>query len=85
MKCDGCGVEFEPNRSWQRFHSKQCQQKWNKDRYRAEALNTLDANGKINPTEHNGGYRDKWAAIRAEWEREDREERQSRPRFVKRI
>src|SRR5258708_3932393 len=38
MKCERCGIEFEPNRWWQRFHSKRCQQKWNKDRYRAEAV-----------------------------------------------
>jgi hypothetical protein len=37
-ECQNCGREFELNRMWQKFCSKQCQQKWNKDRYRAEAV-----------------------------------------------
>jgi endogenous inhibitor of DNA gyrase (YacG/DUF329 family) len=37
-QCQNCGREFELNRMWQKFCSKQCQQKWNKDRYRAEAV-----------------------------------------------
>jgi endogenous inhibitor of DNA gyrase (YacG/DUF329 family) len=37
-ECQNCGLGFELNRMWQKFCSKQCQQKWNKDRYRAEAV-----------------------------------------------
>ena len=37
-ECQNCGREFELNRMWQKFCSKQCQQKWNKDRYRAEKV-----------------------------------------------
>jgi hypothetical protein len=37
-ECQNCGREFELNRMWQKFCCKRCQQKWNKDRYRAEAV-----------------------------------------------
>src|SRR6266436_4035204 len=37
-ECQNCGREFDLNRMWQKFCSKQCQQKWNHDRYRADKL-----------------------------------------------
>jgi hypothetical protein len=38
MRMPNCGREFDLNRMWQKFCSKQCQQKWNHDRYRADKL-----------------------------------------------
>jgi hypothetical protein len=37
-ECQNCGRGFEPNRFWQKFCCKQCQQKWNKDQYRADRV-----------------------------------------------
>src|SRR5262249_9872265 len=85
MKCEGCGVEFLPNRWWQRFHNKACQQKWNKDRYRGDKVEELKGNGAIHERQHDDAYREKWAARRAEWAEEDRQEQRSRPKLVRRI
>jgi hypothetical protein len=38
MKCEGCGRDFVPNRMWQRFCSKGCQQRWNRDQYRGQRV-----------------------------------------------
>ena len=38
MKCEGCGRDFNPNRWWQRFCSKGCQQQWNRDQYRGARI-----------------------------------------------
>jgi len=85
MKCEGCGVEFSPNRWWQRFHNKQCQQKWNKNRYRGDKVEDLKGNGAIHERQHDDAHQAKWAAIRAEWAEEDRQEQRSRPKLVRRI
>jgi len=78
MKCLNCGRDFELNRMWQKFCCEQCQQRWN-------YIQRRESNGNGNVQEHDDAYREKWAAIRAEWAREDHEEQQSRRRFVRRI
>jgi hypothetical protein len=35
MECLHCGDEFFPNRDWQKFCCKECQQQWHRDRYRS--------------------------------------------------
>lgn len=37
-RCERCEREFLPNRIWQRFCSRDCQQKWNHDRYRTQRV-----------------------------------------------
>ena len=34
MQCEECGRDFNQQRGWQRFCDKQCQQAWNRRRYR---------------------------------------------------
>src|SRR5262249_57973060 len=38
IPCERCEREFLPNRIWQRFCSRDCQQKWNHDRYRTQRV-----------------------------------------------
>jgi len=38
MKCEGCGIEFKPTKPWQRFHSTKCQQAWNYQQRKADAI-----------------------------------------------
>jgi hypothetical protein len=75
MKCEGCGTEFIPNRSWQKFHDTECQQRWHyAQRVATKVAVELKMNG--NAQQHTDAYRDKWATIRAEWIEEDRQEKQ---------
>jgi hypothetical protein len=92
-KCENCEREFQLNRMWQKFCSKQCQQKWNHAQYRAARVTgELIAKGDKplvelarNGLKHDEAYQAKWKAIRAEWDEEDRQEAQERPRFVRRF
>lgn len=49
MRCEECGRDFKPRRDWARFCCKQCQQAWNRRRYRmAEVMaaeHRLNGNG----------------------------------------
>jgi hypothetical protein len=38
LKCDQCGIEFLPDKPWQRFHSTQCRSKWHDNRKREARL-----------------------------------------------
>ena len=84
MNCVNCGRDFKPSRDWQRFCCKGCQQQWNRDQYRslkAQAELGLRA-GRLNGSDE---HQAKWAAIRAEWAEEDRQEVQQRPKFLRRF
>jgi len=87
MQCENCGRDFNPQRSWQRFCDKQCQQAWNRHRYRmGEVLGAeyrRETNGNSNANVDDA-HRAKWAAIRAEWADEDRQEAQQQRRFLRR-
>ena len=37
-ECEFCGKRFLPSRWWQRFDTKECQQAWNRRRYRQEGV-----------------------------------------------
>jgi hypothetical protein len=79
MKCQNCERDFKPNRDWQRFCDKQCQQAWNRFQgRRAEVMaaeeRAVKANGHLN-----GSATDD--ANRANWEPEDRQQ----PRFLRRF
>jgi hypothetical protein len=37
-ECEFCGARFLPSRPWQRFDSRECQQAWNRRRYRQEQV-----------------------------------------------
>jgi hypothetical protein len=94
MQCENCGRDFNPNRGWQRFCDKECQQAWNRFQYKkayrkAELMLAVDAlkgNGRLNANGNavDDEHRAKWAAIRAEWVEEDRQEAQQ-PRLWRRF
>jgi len=88
MECPNCHRDFKPRRDWQRFCCKRCQQKWNRDQYRAAQVDaelTLKdltrVNGNAGVTDE---HRAKWTAIRAEWDEEDKQEARQ-PRFLRRF
>jgi hypothetical protein len=81
MRCRNCEREFKPNRDWQRFCNKQCQQEWNRFQYRKGELMVAEAvkgNGHLTADD---AHQAKWAEIRAEWAEEDRR----RSRFLRRF
>ena len=41
-QCEFCGKPFWPSREWQRFDTKECQQAWNRRRYRQEKIEALE-------------------------------------------
>ena len=41
-ECEFCGKRFLPSRPWQRFDSKECQQAWNRRRYRQEEVEKFE-------------------------------------------
>ena len=83
MQCQNCGRDFKRNREWQRFCDKQCQQAWNRLQYRkAEVMAAeVKANGHLISDD---AHQAKWAEIRAEWAKEDRQEAQP-VRFLRRF
>jgi transposase-like protein len=87
MNCLKCGRDFNPNREWQKFCCKECQQRWNRDQYRSlkvQAELELKGNGHLNGNASvEDEHRAKWAAIRTEWAEEDRQAAQ--PKFVRRF
>ena len=85
MECLNCGLDFQINRMWQKFCCKQCQQRWNYLQRVGDQVDDLKGNGAIHERQHDDAYRTKWAARRAEWAQEDREEQQGKPKFVRRI
>ena len=83
MRCLNCGREFKPNRDWQKFCHKQCQQAWH--RFQGKKAELVVAESKANGgSAANDAHRAKWAAIRAEWAAEDKAE--ERPgKFLRRF
>ena len=49
MKCQNCGRDFQPNRDWQRFCVKQCQQAWHRFQYKKAEVMVAEekANGHL--------------------------------------
>jgi hypothetical protein len=43
MRCENCDREFRPNREWQRFCDKQCQQAWHRFRYKKAEVAVAEA------------------------------------------
>jgi|SRR5215469_4919062 len=89
MNCLKCGRAFNPNRDWQKFCCKECQQRWNRDQYRAAMVEDeliAKGNGRVNGNgrlQHEDAYREKWKANREEYAKWDEEDRQQRPRFLR--
>ena len=43
MQCKGCGQEFRAARSWQEFHSTECQQAWHRHQRKLQAVADAEA------------------------------------------